>query len=995
MDATHCNVIYVDNTIREDRVFKARSRSDDTPIPQSQHSRNQRQWESKTLEENVSLLSDVFGAVHLCSSGGACMAKLFNMQDELIMDLKPTVVLISTPHDERIPIHEQSRPPSPHSVPPRELESAPNTPPAGDAYGLRLLQRIVSEAHLRNLSKLIVPVSVITFPESEPATDAVQASKFKTNRAFNRPLMKGCLKLGATDVFFSPIQPQSITSLEIRAYWAHKSVARDQQAVLELQRGRKRSWVGIADNRPYAYLRENMVASLMRKICQMEEGDELPVDAVRISVSSQRKRIVAEAVGSWHFSAHDFNDDELVEASALMFKHALSMPELKEWRIPADQLTSFLVACRSAYNSFVPYHNFRHVVDVLQATFNFLVNIGALPPFPPSPNSTSAASQKAKSPMASLVRPFEALTLLITAIGHDVGHPGVNNGFLIVLNTPLAQLYNDRSVLESFHCAAYSQILRRYWPAAFNDMKMRKLMISSILATDMGLHFDYMNKLGSIQDKLAVDNNTDGWNGRMFEDQTALACALLIKCADISNVARHQGAAVQWMHILSDEFSRQAYMENQLSIKSSLVSQPRKDKISLYQSQLGFMNLFAIPLFQCVANIMPAMQYCVDELEINKVFFMNGIEQAKAAEAAENLLLPVPTKQHTADGALSPRSLSVVVPNDAATNVTKAELSQTKHTTITIQSEHTNGISPRPIPSNIRVPTEKDAVTSHFNAVAEFAASDPFNVNCASRDGERTQQEEDDDDDASRRFASSSKQRVSEATEATAATEVTDTGSTSIPSAGGGDWASQATSATTGKMPLSPSTQGTSIVSRDSASYDQPYSGAIDSIDAIDGSSAAPALNHPAMPRPPRTPLSHTSAADANYGGHLYTGGNSNLLSTQRSREMDGSSMSSSAGGHSQYMGNGSARKYMDERLASSPSNPYLNPSTSPNLSPNQSPSPSPNHNSQSQQQPILKKKSSRFRMNAFTFFRRHLSPTPPIPTSNPTDHTTNHSTSS
>jgi hypothetical protein len=141
-----------------------------------------------------------------------------------------------------------------------------------------------------------------------------------------------------------------------------------------------------------------------------------------------------------------------------------------------------------------------------------------------------------RSPLATLIRPFEALTLLITAIGHDVGHPGVNNGFLITLNAPLAQLYNDRSVLESFHCAAYSQILRRYWPAVFMDAKMRNLMISSILATDMGLHFDYMKKMGDLQDKLHENNSTDGWNGRQTEDHKALACALLIKCADISNV---------------------------------------------------------------------------------------------------------------------------------------------------------------------------------------------------------------------------------------------------------------------------------------------------------------------------------------------------------------------------------------------------------------------------------------------------------------------------
>lgn len=170
---------------------------------------------------------------------------------------------------------------------------------------------------------------------------------------------------------------------------------------------------------------------------------------------------------------------------------------------------------------------------MLQATFHFLVQIGTLPPYPPT-NSQDAVVEK--SPIAALLSPFEGLTLLITAIGHDVGHPGVNNGFLATLNAPLAQLYNDRSVLESFHCAAYSQILRRYWPAAFEDRKMRNLMISSILATDMGLHFDYMKKLGDIQEKLQDNNSTEGWNGRQLEEQKALACSLLIKCADISNV---------------------------------------------------------------------------------------------------------------------------------------------------------------------------------------------------------------------------------------------------------------------------------------------------------------------------------------------------------------------------------------------------------------------------------------------------------------------------
>jgi hypothetical protein len=135
-----------------------------------------------------------------------------------------------------------------------------------------------------------------------------------------------------------------------------------------------------------------------------------------------------------------------------------------------DELIVFLLASRTAYNEFVKYHNFRHVVDVLQALFHFLVRIGTLPRYP---SVEGINSVHPRSPVAELLQPFDALTLLISAIGHDVGHPGVNNAFLVALNAPLAQLYNDRSVLESFivpltrkYCAAIGRTPSQTAPCA-------------------------------------------------------------------------------------------------------------------------------------------------------------------------------------------------------------------------------------------------------------------------------------------------------------------------------------------------------------------------------------------------------------------------------------------------------------------------------------------------------------------------------------------------
>jgi 3',5'-cyclic-nucleotide phosphodiesterase len=367
--------------------------------------------------------------------------------------------------------------------------------------------------------------------------------------------MLNCLEAGALDVVQSPLDKAGILGLTVHAYRIYKTAKKEQAGFLAQARGRrKQSWVGVEDEeKPYAYMREAMVKKLLKGICEPETVIE-DYQHRELHVEEARKSIIAHEIGNWSFCAHDFSEDELVYAGYCMLDHALQMPELEKWRMSKgemdstlnytyralmhlpilDQLLRFMQGCRVAYNSFVLYHNFRHAVDVLQSLFYFLVQIGTLPPYPN--DSTPPPFSHDQSPVAQLLKPFDALTLLISAIGHDVGHPGVNNMFLVKLNAPLAQLYNDQSVLEAFHCAAYSQILRRHWPEAFNDKALRKLMISSILATDMGVHSEYMQQLGHLQEKIHESKSTDGWSPKDLEVYRVLLCGLLIKCADISNV---------------------------------------------------------------------------------------------------------------------------------------------------------------------------------------------------------------------------------------------------------------------------------------------------------------------------------------------------------------------------------------------------------------------------------------------------------------------------
>lgn len=257
------------------------------------------------------------------------------------------------------------------------------------------------------------------------------------------------------------------------------------------------------------------------------------------------------------------------------------------------------------------------------------------------------------------------------------------------------------------------------------------------------------------------------------------------------------------MHILSEEFSRQASMENELEIKSSLMAPPKKDVVSLSNAQLGFMNMFAIPLFQGVADIMPAMKYTVEELGINKDLFENMVREEKAKQDPE-------AKQLQREGTSSPKSVSANAsaeqstqessPQSEAVRQVSGDASEctgkTPSALIDVQLRDRQQISPPPAeamgkpgnsPSSATDLQDLNGTASSFNAVRELADSDPFGC----RDGDS-------------KISPSRRQRCSETTD----------GSTSCAVAG--DWASQATSAATGKMPISPSTQGTSIVSRES-----------------------------------------------------------------------------------------------------------------------------------------------------------------------------------
>lgn len=94
-------------------------------------------------------------------------------------------------------------------------------------------------------------------------------------------------------------------------------------------------------------------------------------------------------------------------------------------------------------------------------------------------------------------------------------------------------------------------------------------------------------------------------------------------------------------------------MENAVGIPTTLFGGPPElgNVTKLANSQIGFMNIFAGPLFEAVTDILPAMGFAVAEIKKNQELWRQKIEKEKSDDA-----LKVPVSKLASEGFPSPRS---------------------------------------------------------------------------------------------------------------------------------------------------------------------------------------------------------------------------------------------------------------------------------------------------------------------------------------------------
>lgn len=251
---------------------------------------------------------------------------------------------------------------------------------------------------------------------------------------------------------------------------------------------------------------------------------------------------------------------------------------------------AFFCEIQALYHKDNHYHNAIHASDVAQGVFYFL--------------------EKGDANSILKMNLLETFSALVGAAVHDVDHPGVNNFYLVNTKSPLAVVYNDKSVLENYHVACAFNLLRDEKYDIFESLTeestkaARKIIVNTVLGTDNAVHFEHLNKFKAR--KVADDFDPAG------VDKLDLL-TLILHSADLSNPTRPLKYSIAWSMRVLDEFFLQGDKERELGLPISNLCD--RYSVNVAQSQIGFFDFFVKPFFSEVTEVFPAMNFVIGNVE--------------------------------------------------------------------------------------------------------------------------------------------------------------------------------------------------------------------------------------------------------------------------------------------------------------------------------------------------------------------------------------------
>jgi len=323
------------------------------------------------------------------------------------------------------------------------------------------------------------------------------------------------------------------------------------------------------------------------------------------------------ALDDWDFDAFKLSDAQRRAAVGAVIvmrhEHISEGSFLGEW---ASTCACFVDGVLNGYTSpvEVPYHNWMHAVDAT-LSMNVMLELCVT---------------------GFYFTAYERFALAVAAVCHDIGHPGMNNQFLIQTLHPLAVRYNDISPLENLHCATLFELASRPGMMIFGDLEkdrykeVRHYIIEAVLATDYSRHFNLVQQVETLYE---MNNELFDTSDEMYrmgasafpsrevvdffrgKDVKRHIRMIFLHYCDVSNPMKSFDIAQSWADLILEEFFMQGGREKEAKIPVQPLND--RDHVNKAYSQVTFIELFVAPMAIAMVRLIPDLRITVDTLLAN------------------------------------------------------------------------------------------------------------------------------------------------------------------------------------------------------------------------------------------------------------------------------------------------------------------------------------------------------------------------------------------
>ncbi len=288
--------------------------------------------------------------------------------------------------------------------------------------------------------------------------------------------------------------------------------------------------------------------------------------------------------------------DEVVEA--------ISMPAYSSAAVGNDnvtidpkavrQLRDYVTRIASFYDADNGFHNFEHASHVTMSTIKLLQRIGSTDV---KKKDCETEHDHYKYTFGISSDPLTKFAIIFSALIHDVDHQGVPNGQLTKEKDPMAEIYDNKSILEQHSLdlawslleeSSFAELRECIFPTQEEYKRFRQLTVNCVIATDI---FD--KEMKSFRDsrwERAFKSKHVSQEGATALHDWNRKATIIIECiiqaSDVSHTMQHWHVYRKWNKCLFDEMYT-AY-ENGRSDKNPA--------ISWYEGELWFFDNYIIPL---------------------------------------------------------------------------------------------------------------------------------------------------------------------------------------------------------------------------------------------------------------------------------------------------------------------------------------------------------------------------------------------------------------